>query len=162
MIYTFENVEIYENIILQLVNIYNEHEWWHKEKMSYEDAYKYHAHQFKNGNIFVYMKDEKVVGYCEYWRCDFRQWGRIVCHAPFSPLEENVTRGDVCVVANVWIDENYRKSEVVKSMEKEFFKRNCSAEYFVGQAERKSANLIKVFKRENLSSSLFTKGVKNG
>ena len=143
MIYTSENIEVYEDIIYQLVDIYYKHEWWHKHTLNYEEAYKYHAHQFKNNNLFIYMEDEKVIGYCEYWRIDFEKWGRLVCGLDISPIEENVKEGIICSVQNVWINKEHRRGKVVKSMEKEFFKRNHDAEYFVGQAERKSANLIK-------------------
>ena len=151
------------NIIEQLTNIYlSNEEWWHTKKLSKEDSDIYHKTMIERGNI-IYEQDKsgKLLGYCEFLRVNFEQWGRLVCHAPFYNFDENTTDGNICVVNNVWIHRDYRRSLVFALLKQRFYEINYHCEYFVGKAQRKAANLIKVFKKEDLRSQSFTKGIFN-
>jgi hypothetical protein len=146
-----------ENIIGQLVDVYlSDEEWWHKDKLSVEESYRYFSHVYKLGNIIVHLKDEKLVGYLEFFRLDFCKFGKYVCHEPVNPFKEDVRLGNVCVVHNVWIDKNYRGGSVFKDLKRQFYQNNRNCDYFVGHAIRKTASQpIKVFKKSDLQSKLF-------
>jgi len=146
-----------KEIITQLVEIYYKEEWWQKNKMSHEEAYKYHEKRLNDGNIVCYIEDEKVLGYYEVWCVTYEQWGRMVC-GELVGFNEDVVSGNVCVVNNVWIDKSLRRGKVFKSLMKDFYKKHCHCDYYVGHALRKKTQPIKVFKREDLKSNLFVKG----
>jgi hypothetical protein len=146
-----------ENIINQLVKIYYTEEYWQKNLMSKEEAYRYHEKRYCDGNIICYIENEKVLGYYEAWRVNFEQWGRMVCHELIG-FNEDVISGNICVVNNVWIDKDYRRGKVFKTLMRDFYKRHHNCDYYVGHALRKKTQPIKVFKKEDLKSNLFIKG----
>jgi hypothetical protein len=146
--------------IEQLIGIYYNEEDWHKNKLSYEEAYKYHDKLYRQGNIFTYEESGIVLGYCEFWRINFEQWGRYVCDAPISGYLEDISSGYICVVNNVWINKEHRRGKVFREMRNKFYRLNADCDYYVGHALRKTASQpIKVFKRKDLKSRLFKEGV---
>ena len=153
------NTDELNNVVIQLVDIYINDEYWHRNKLSVKESTKYFKKLVLDGNIFFYQEKKRVLGYCEFWRLDFEQWGRYVCGQTISPFDEDITLGNVCVVHNVWINKEYRRSYVTKWMIKMFYKLNSICDYYVGHALRKSSSQpIKVFKRSDLKSSIFIKG----
>ena len=145
-------------IIEQLIEIYYKEEWWHQEKKSYTQAVNYYNVLLKKGNILYYEIEGRVVGYVEFWRINFEQWGKIVCHEKIYIDIEDISNGNICYVTNVWINKEYRNTDVVKTLTLNFFKQNYRCDYFVGEALRKKTQPIKVFKRSELHSKLFTGG----
>lgn len=146
-------------VVDELVRIYLNEENWHEKKLSYLEAYRYHLHLLKTGNIIYFEEMNEILGYCEFWKINFEQFGRLVCHAPFSAFLEDVQTGNICWVANVWIRKDVRRSDVFDFLKKQFYFLNRDCEYFGGHALRKKTQPIKVFKKQNLKSRLFTEGV---
>lgn len=149
-------------ILDQLVQSYYDNEFWHERKLPIGEAFKYHDKLLSDGNIIIYAELGIIIGYLEFWRINFEQFGRLVCNAPFSSYLENVKDGNIAYVANIWIDPKFRNSSVIKTLKLLFFKRNYDADYFAGEALRKKTQPVKVFKKEALSSKLFKEGVPNG
>lgn len=147
------------SIISQLVKIYQLEESWHDRKLSIQESARYFEKLLQDGNIFFYEENEEVLGYCEFWRLNYEQWGRYVCQESISPFSEDISLGNVCVVHNVWIRKDKRRSYVTKWMIEMFYRLNSMCDYYVGHALRKTQSQpIKIFKRSELKSSLFTKG----
>ena len=146
-------------IIDQLVRIYETEEPWHTTRMSHEEAVKYHQKLYDDGCIIVYHELGVVLGYIEVWRLSFEQLGRCVCRHPFSAYLEDVKSGNIAYVANVWVDEKFRRGSVMKMIKHLFFAAHHDAEYFVGEALRKKTQPVKAFKRDELRSEFVTKGV---
>ncbi len=152
-------IVVEQTIVEQLVNNYlSDNEWWHKNKLFREEATKYFDKLLKNGNILYYALQGKLVGYVEFWRLNFEQWGRIVCHVPFSAYHEDVEHGNICYVANVWIDKQYRHGRVMKILKYWFFKMNRDCEFFVGEALRKKTQPIKVFSYKEFINKYLKEG----
>ena len=127
--------------------------------MPYEEARKYFMKLLAN-NIIYYEENGELLGYVEFWKLTYEQWGKIVCHEHFSAYHENVTDGNVAYVANVWVREDKRRSHVIKFLTLRFFEHCHNCTHYVGEALRKtSSQPIKVFKREHLKSRLFKRGV---
>lgn len=142
-----------ETIITQLTDIYlSPAEWWHENRLSREESNEYHRRMIEKGNIIYIVSPihNHLLGYCEFLRVNFEQFGRMVCHAPFYSYDEDTTSGNICIVHNVWIHPEYRKSFVVKELRQKFFEKNKHCEYFGGFALRKKTQPIKIFKRELL------------
>lgn len=148
------------NTVEQLNEIHQTHEWWNTRKMPLEESLLYHSEMYDRGNIVIAERDGKVIGYFEVWKITFEQFGKLICHVPFSAFQENVQDGNIAYVANVWIHKDYRKGEVVKELKKKFFEATWMCDYFVGQALRKtSSQPVKVFKKEDLVSRGYKQGV---
>ena len=83
----------------QLTNIYLTKETWHKTRMDYPTALKYHKTRYENGDIYVYTEDGKVLGYYERY-----------------------FKYNVCFLYNVYVENDYRKGKVFKELYRHFFK----------------------------------------
>ena len=121
----------------ELTKIYHNYEWWHKKKLEPDVARKYFKKLIQQGNIIYYEFNNEILGYVEFWRIDFKQLGRIICHAPFCADGEDITSGDICYLANTWIHPDFRNGYVYKVLKKEYFKRNGHCKFHIGETERK-------------------------
>lgn len=138
------------SLIDDLTEIYLNYETWHTRKLSYEEAHSYYGVcTGKNRILARYLpgEEKKVVGYVESWRINYEQFGRILCRLPFDIGIENITDGNICYVEGTWIHPDYRRGYVYKDLVSEFFIQNASCEFFVGEAFRKQAGMLKVLKR---------------
>src|SRR6266705_2313492 len=128
-----------EKIIQQLVEIYQRFEWWHKERLTKEQAEKYHEILLSKNRIILCIHDSVVLGYVESWRVNFEQLGRLICHERFCAETEDFETGPICYVANTFIRPEWRDTYVYKYLRSEFFRQNFSCSYFVGEALRKKS-----------------------
>lgn len=147
-----------EPILDQLADIYFREEWWQSHQMNREQIKTYSKKMIEQGNLIYYEDAGKILGYCEFWKINFEQFGRIICHEKFLPYFEDVEHGQICYVANVWIDKNHRNTGVFKVLMHLFYKLNHHCEYYVGEAFRKKTAPVKVFKKADLKSKLFREG----
>ena len=136
-------------MVNELTRVYlNEYKQEDKGKVSQEQQRKYFSYVLEQHRIHTYGTHDNLLGYLESWRLDFQQWGRLVCSAPFNIYEEDITKGEVCYLPNIWIHPDYRRSSIFKQFKRDFFRSNLDAEYFVGKALRKKTQPIKVFKKQ--------------
>ena len=138
------------SIAEQLTEIYLKYETWHKNKLSEEEANIYHDTLLNKGNIIVVRDGETVVGYTEFWRLTYEQFGRIICGEPFSATHEDVQTGQIAYVANTFVKKEYRKGQVIRMLKDRFFEANTLCTHFCGEARRKSCAPVKVFKRNQI------------
>ena len=131
----------------QLTYIYLQHEDWHERKLDYGQAILYHDTLINSGNIIVIRDGEKVIGYAEFWRLTFEQFGRVICGEPFSAMQEDVQTGQIAYLANVFVYTEYRKGKAIKMMRERFYDINRLCTHFCGEARRKKSAPVKVFKR---------------
>jgi hypothetical protein len=82
----------------QLVDIYFKEEWWHKTRMSYADALKYHQTRLDSGSIYAYEENGEVLGYYERYFIF-----------------------DTCYLHNVWVRRDERGGRVFRLLKKRFF-----------------------------------------
>lgn len=136
------------NLVEELVKVYEEEEWWHRTRLSREEAIKYFQRLLDKGRIITLVENDVLLGYVESWRLDFEQFGRLIAGASFSSYLEDVESGPVCYLANTWIRKEFRDGATYKHLKKLFFKQNFGADYFVGEARRKSCAPLKVFTRQ--------------
>lgn len=137
-------------IVDQLSEVYYKYEWWHKNRLNKIELDKYHIKLLDNNNIIYYEENGELLGYVEFWRINFEQFGRLICQCPFSAYLEDVQSGKIAYVANVWIKENVRHTHVARVLKLMFFNANENCEFFVGEARRKKSEPVKVFTRSAL------------
>ena len=152
-------VEKNDNIVQQLNKIYYEEEWWHNKRLSELEASRYHSAMLHHGRLKVILEEEKVIGYVESWLISYEQFGKLICNAPFSPLEEDVVSGNIAYLANIWVRKDRRRGFVIKQLVEAFKDMNKDAEFFVGEAKRKKTQPVKVFNRKEFYDKLKCKGV---
>lgn len=131
----------------KLTEIYLNEETWHRVKLDKDEANRYHQALLDRGNIITVEDKDKLVGYVEFWRLTYEQFGRVICNEPFSAFNEDVQTGHIAYVANTYIDPAYRNGETAKMMRNRFLMVNNKCTHFVGEARRKSCAPVKVFKR---------------
>ena len=125
-------------------------EFWHEKRMSRMEAWKYHEKLLMEGNIITLADGNTLCGYVESLRLSFDQWGRIICGEPFSAYLEDVKSGPIAVCYNTYIRPEYRNTEVYRILRNKFIELNKNCRYFAGEARRKRAGFIKVFKRQEI------------
>ena len=138
-----------------LEHCYRNNQPWQEFYMPKEDALQYFDAMIKRGNIISIVDNGILLGYVEFWRINFEQFGRLIAKAPFFTLEEDTEHGKLCFIANIWIKPDFRRGMVFKTMEVLFFKMNNTCEYYCGTAWRKKTRPVKVFQRNALTSELF-------
>lgn len=144
---------IREELVEQLLDIYYKGEWWHKTFLPPEEARKYFTHLLDKGNIIIYEINGKILGYVEFWRINYEQFGRIICGEEFSAyLEEVTNNGPICYLSNIWINPDFRNGSVLKLLRGMFFFANQNMDYFVGQSKTKKSEPIKVLRRPEFMS----------
>lgn len=153
-VYTWWPSVTSEQIVSQLVETYFDpaKEFWHKERMSRIEAWKYHEQLLEQGNIITVSDGDRLAGYCEMWRVDFSQFGRIICGEPFAAVHENILNGQIAYVANTFIQPEYRDGKVARMLRDRFFEFNQDCTHFAGTARRKKSEPVKVFKRDQIKS----------
>ncbi len=132
-------------------NYLSNNEPWHKNKLSYEEAVEYHNRLLLQGNIIYSILDDKLEGYIEVWKIDYKQLGRLICASKFYVYDENITDGNVAYIANMWI----KNEETRKILFKEFFYKFGECEFLAGERTNRN-NAFKVYNMDKV------KGVLNG
>ena len=133
-----------------LTKIYHEKEHWHKNKLSVEDANKYHERLLMNGNIITYVLDGELIGYLEFWRITYEQFGRLVCGDTINAMAEDLLTGEIAYINNMWISEDYRGGEAFNTLAKEFLFKNVDCQYFSTFRPFKNHKPIIVYSRADL------------
>ena len=136
-------------IIEQLLNIYYNEEWWHDTRLNRNSAFNYHNKLVQQGNIQIYQELGIVLGYYEVWFINKKQLKDIVMGKPFSPILQDISHGNIAYLANLWIDDKFRKGKVFKELYKRFFKHIAHCEMVAGLEQPRKGRL-RVFKNRRI------------
>lgn len=138
----------YNTLVGELLRVYYEEETWHKNKLSKEEAIKYHNRLIEKDAIIYRFCEGRLLGYLEVWRLDFAKFGRLICEGTLSAYLEDIEHGNIAYLANIWIDKKFRNSNMIRDFRTEFFVKYADCDYFVGESRTKKSAPIKVFKRQ--------------
>jgi hypothetical protein len=146
-------------IVDQLVDIYLNKELWHKTKLSPEIAKEFYEKLYNNGNIIVELDGDKVVGYIEVWSLKYDDAVKILDDKPFHAMDEDISSGDYCYIASIYIDKEYRKKarNMVLTLKKKAEKMNPQCSVVIIN-EQKRGGRYRFYKRGDKSF----KGASNG
>lgn len=145
----------------QLTYIYHTEENWHSNKLHIDDANKYHQKLLDQGNILTYIQDDQVLGYVEFWRLNYNQWGRLVCGERVN-IEEGITSGNIAYVNNGWIDSNYRGGFVYRHLHDLYFAANKDCDYFTAFRRIKKHQPVIIYNKKDIKLMVNNEGVLNG
>ena len=130
----------------KLVDFYYKHEN-HNPDVELEDLRHFFSVLLSYDQIIIERENDEIVGYLEYFKLNYAQFGWIVCGNYFDIAKHNITDGNIAYFANVLIRPDKRKQWVVKSLKKEFFKRTADCEFITGHKNGKRYKPIAVFRR---------------
>ena len=135
------------SIVSQLCEIYLNKETWFKNKLSPAESFKYFSKLVGDGNIAVYRKNGKVLGYYECWYVTKPQMTKFLKEDKFCAYTENITDGNIAYLADAYIDKDYRNNGVIRHLKKEFFKQAKDCSYFAGNEMAKRDGRLRIFNR---------------
>lgn len=137
------------NIIEQLTIVYNNYELWHKDKLSKEESEKYFEKLIIQGNILTYVVKDKLIGYLEYYRINYEQFGRICCNWTLTH-DEDILNGNISLINRMWINENYRNGEAFDMLTAMYLTKNKDAEFFTTIQRHKHHKPLQVYSKEDV------------
>jgi hypothetical protein len=137
-----------------LTKCYFENQPWQERRYPEPTMIKYFNEMIRRGNIIAINTETELIGYLEFFRVNFEQFGRIVCQAPFFNLDENTTDGNICYITNMWISSDFRRGMVFKELEIRLFKATETCEYFAGHRVRRGS--VYTVHRNRIKKELLT------
>jgi len=135
-----------ERLLEQLVEVYLTKESWHRSKLTPEDARQYYAYMLENDRIIYAESEDRVVGYVEYWCLNEVQFNRFIRKRPFCVYEEDLTRGEVSYIMDIYIDKEYRNKWVIRTLKKEYFEKTKDCIWHTGE-EVNHGRRLRIFNR---------------
>lgn len=136
-------------LIDELVKIYNEITLDSPIKLKGQEANDYFERLLMNGNIITYIKDGELLGFLEFWRLSYYQWGRICANLTLEH-HENLTFGPVCLITRMWIKPDMRNGETFLYLGRTFLEKNKDTEHFAAQQYKKSHKPLQVYSRDEV------------
>jgi hypothetical protein len=101
------------DLVEELVKVYEQEEWWHKKRLSHEEAVEYHSKIIRDGNCITVCDGNILVSYCEFFKAH-----------------------GVCYVKNLWVRENYRLGRAIQQMKKRLFEVCKDCKIFLGERQK--------------------------
>lgn len=132
-------ITIPEDLVYQLTDIYQKEETWHRTKLSIPESIKYFEKMIGNNRI-IWVYDYTLKGYVEFWHITFPQLSQII-RGEFKSGTENVNDGEICYVANVWVQPMYRKSEVFRELHDRLMEASSQCDYIAGESNKDNRKL---------------------
>ena len=133
-------------ILKQLIKIYKD---LHKDTLalSDEELVEYYDKMLMDGRIEYVLENGEVVGFMESWRLSYEQLGRVVCWKNFNAVEENVVKGDIVYISDVWVRKDERDGITFKLLLQGFKDNNKDVHSCLSR--RHGGKYIRVYNKEN-------------
>ena len=145
----------------KLVEFYNVHNLLPSTK-SDEELWAYFARMdYRKNLIMEYDTEFNIIGYCEFWRINCEQLGKIMVYGASNINEEETTSGEIAFVANVAVHPEHKRY-VFKSMKAKFFLMNYNCKFFCGDSRRRvHHHTFNIYPRTEMISKYLTTEVIN-
>lgn len=117
------------DILTQLYNIYEKEENWHTSRLPEQDFKGVKKYLMDKNLLWVEIIGSEVVAYCEVWKINYEQWGRISCGELLYTYDENLTDGNIAYISNLWVKECYRNMGLIKIMQDKFTEKFNDCKY---------------------------------
>lgn len=118
-------------------------------KIHGQEALDYFERLIMNGNIITYIQDGELLGFLEFWRISYEQWGRICCYISLAH-DEDLLSGNICLIANMWIKPDLRNGETFLHLGRTFLEKNKDATHFAAQQHQKVHKRFQIYTREEV------------
>ena len=118
-------------------------------KLRGQEGIDYFERQFMNGNVITYIQDGELLGFLEFWKISYEQWGRICCYITLAH-NEDLLSGNICLIANMWIKPDLRNWDTFLLLGRTFLEKNKDATHFAAQQFRKAHKPFQIYTREEV------------
>lgn len=136
-------------MIEDLVNIYENKLPKNPIMLSHDEALKYFERLMMNGNIVTYVRDGELLGFCEFWRISYEQFGRLCCNITLTH-DDDLLVGNIALITRMYIVPNERNSEVFMLLASMFLERNKEATHYAAMQMHKKHKPLQVYSREEI------------
>ena len=137
------------SLIDELLYFYYNYDNFQTSYFDKEKAIRYFKTIIDKNCICTTLNDDgKLIGYVEFWRINYEQFGRILCCEPINIYDEDIENGPICYLANITVHPDFRRGRTIIDLRGKFFRENYYSKYFVGHAKRKKTQPVKVFTRQ--------------
>jgi len=136
-------------IVEELVKIYNEITEESPCKLKGQECIDYFERLLMKGNIITYIQDGELLGFIEFWRLSYYQWGRICANLTLTH-DENLTFGPVCLITRMWIKPDLRNGETFLHLGRTFLDKNKDTDHFAAQQPLKKHKPLQIYTREEV------------
>lgn len=136
-------------IIDEIVNIYENKLPKMSLMLSHEEALEYFERLMINGNILTYIKDGELLGFCEFWRINESQFGRLCLNMTLTH-DEDLLNGNVALITRMYITPDNRNSEVFMILASMFLSRNKDCTHYAAMQFKKKHKPLQVYTREEI------------
>ena len=129
------------NLIKELVKIYR-FKSHHVTPLTKKQSTKYFTRALKDGSIYYKVFKKRIIAYVEVWRLSFRQLEKLTLKT-FDYYNEDICSGDICYVADLYIDPDFRHTGMIREMKKELF----DTDFRMIAGKEAKRNRLRIFKR---------------
>ena len=129
------------SITEQIIDIYLNRMNNNLKKMPYDSCKYYFNKLLEQGNIIYHLVNDEVKGFGEYWLINRNQLLRIMRKERFDADSEQINRGRICYIADLWIDEEFRQGNVLSILKRELFTRTKNCSFYIGEEHKHNKRL---------------------
>ncbi len=136
-------------IIDELVNIYETKMPKLAIMLNHEEATEYFERLMIAGNILTYIKDGELLGFCEFWRINESQFGRLCLNMTLTHGED-LLNGNIALITRMYIAPDNRNGEAFMMLASMFLSRNKDCTHYAAMQFRKKHKPLQVYTREEI------------
>lgn len=138
-----------DNIIYKIVFLYQNILPKNPIMLNNEESIKYFERLMIKGNIITYIKDNELLGFIEFWRISYEQFGRICCNITLSH-DEDLLNGNICLITRMYIIPDLRNSETFINLGHQLININKECTHFAALQFNKKHKPIQIYTREEI------------
>ena len=117
------------DIFSQLYNIYVREENWHTQRLNEKEFIGVKKYLMDKGLLFVEIIEDEVIAYCEVWKINYHQFGRISCGELLYTYDENLNEGNIAYISNLWIKDIHRNTNIIDILNDRFVDKYSGCKY---------------------------------
>jgi hypothetical protein len=102
-----------------------------------------------NGNIITYVKDGELLGFIEFWRISYEQFGRVCCNLSLDHGED-LLNGNICLITRMYIIPGLHFGETFINLGRLLLEKNKNCVFFTAQQEQKKHKNLQVYTRDQV------------
>lgn len=137
------------NIIEKITDIYENVLPKNPIMLSHEEALKYFERLMMNGNIITYVRDGELLGFIEYWKITYEQFGRLCCNLTLTH-DDDLNNGNICLITRMYIVPDLRNAETFINLGRTLLENNKEITHYAAMQFQKKHKPIQVYTKEEV------------
>lgn len=117
--------------------------------LSSDEAKKYFERMMMNGNIITFVKDGQLLGFLEFWKVSYEQFGRICANVTLTH-DEDLLSGNIGLITRMWITPDNRNGEAFLYLGREFLRINKECSHYAAMQMQKKHKPLQVYTKEEI------------